>query len=569
MTSMPFTHLTASLKQMAVEDCPEFLRALFQVLFPRFYDSHTWSWDEHAEAKRLFQSIPKVVLVPTKSPRRFGGYALPRGRYFTVCSDIDGHDHGTLIHELRAYRDPVRTGMVEVLDFGMGESALVIGDRAIPFARQPQFGVIIHEPQPLEQLLSRVPHERFESPEGKVVVLVRFSYRIDQVDLPKTLDLRDPATRDWFGAQFAAPNGDWIWPDRIKKEFDIPEAVVPPQTIISMYERSDGQAPVPGSFAEMLPTLLNPVRGGGDTPWGGATLMAIGECLRNCGVDALIYPASRSDAFALYDNGELRDFGGWCLVDYRRDDSETAARYVVLDQSPWSWVALPSGVSVAVGRENSINAGSLRIDGLVERSRIEYLHQLASLHAAKDAVGPAPTAITPREAFAAGTFMLRWLHLVFASADQEAITAAYRIACGLTLRNDHEYLAGKIRWVYQRLVNSGEARPALESLVEVGSEFEACLPEGATVRAVYTAAFDLELALLILTRAALSGDSTVPSGLTARGVGKLNLPAELKIQADVFLQALATPESAVHTCASAAVKLARGLAAHYSGQSGE
>jgi hypothetical protein len=549
---------------MAVEHCPEFLRAVFQSVFPHFYDQPKWSWDDRPEVKKSFESIPRLVLSQPTVLRRFGAYVLPRRRYYTVCADSLGNDYGTLRNELRAYRDPVRTGMVDVLDFGLGETVLLVGDREIEFDRSSDLGVVLDNPKLLAELLEHAPHEVVESSDGKVVALVKFPYRIDRVEFPRALDLRAPTARAWFAEQFSKPNDDWIWPQRIREMSGLSEVPDPPQTILSMYERSDGQAPVPRNFVEMLPTLLNQLRGGGDQPWGGTTLMAIGEWLRNRDVDALIYPASRSDAFVIYEKGELRDFGGWCLVDYRRHEGDMYGHFVQFDQNPWSWVALPPGVTVAVGEDEF--AGTLLIRGIAEYGRDEYLHQVEALRAAEEAIGPASPSITPREAFALGTFMLRWLYLAFVSADQAHITVAYLVSCGLTLRNDREYLAGKIRWVYKRLAVDGDADPALKDLVEIASEFESRLAEPGVVRDIcdiYSAAVDLQLVLLILTRAALAGRTTVQSELSAPGLRKLQLPPELKAQADAFLRAIEVPESTISTSAGSAVELSCSLATHY------
>lgn len=570
MSDLPVTKIISTLKQISFSDSPEFLQGLFAALFPRFYDQSEWSWDEHPEAKKSLESIPKVVLGQPRTPRRFGGYFLPRRRYYAVSSDSEGNDQGTLVNELRAYRDPVRTGMVEIMDFGMGKVVLALdprGDRTVAFERVPQLGVIIHRPEPFEELLTHIPHDRPESKDSKRVALVKFPYRVDQVELSRTIDLREPETRAWFGAQFSKPNDDWVWPEWVLKQPGTSELPEKPQTIVSMYERSDGQAPAPHTFVEMLPTLLNPVRGGGDLQWGGLTLMAIGEWLRNRDVDALIYPSSRSDAFVSYENGKLCDFGGWCLVDYRRDESDTAAHYVVVDMNPWSWVALPSGVTVAVGKDGSPNAGSFMITGVVEQARTEYLHQIESLRVAEETLGPTPSAITPHEAFAWGVFMFRWLHLAFASGDQEDITAAYRIASGVTLRNDREYFAGKIRWIFNRLAEDGEGKQALNDLLETASEIENSLPEGSSERSIYSAAIDLELVLLILARAAIAGQTTIKPPLSAPGVRALDLPPELKTEADAFLRAIEIPESTIAACSQAGVDLARGLSEYYAQQS--
>jgi hypothetical protein len=559
MTDIPLTEFQGTLKQLAIAECSEPLRALFVALFPRFFDTFTHNWSE--ESQRAYEKVPGIQLGQPKLARRFGGYFLPRSRYYTVCQDALGNDGGTLMNELRTYRDPVRTGMVEVIDTGLGSIGLISGGQVTRLDRSPALAALIHDPNRLRLHLEHVPSEVIPVPEGKEGALVRFPYTLSESRLSAVVDLRVPATRAWFFEQFSKQNDDWIWPEGMQqKGFTAPD---PPKTFVTEYDWQEHRAPVPTSFVEMLPTLLNPRRGGGDQGWGGTTLMAIGEWLRNRHVDALIYPSARSDWHVIYENGQMSDFSGWCLVDYRHAADEEKAHYVVFDSSPWSWVALPEYITLRMGAEGSDRTGSLALSGVAKESSSDYVDQIACLRAAEANVGPPSTASTPRGAYAIGVYALRWLHMAMLRAEQEHIQDAFRTYRGLLVQLNKEHLARHLRLAHKRLVADGNLQPALHASIDIVTEVQETIGDRQEIRDVVTAAFDLELALLILTRFTLDGAKSVPEGLSAKGLNNLPLPDPLRHKANEFLRLLQAPGTSIESCAVAGAQLSSALTDHY------
>lgn len=65
------------------------------------------------------------------------------------------------------------------------------------------------------------------------------------------------------------------------------------------------------SFLGILPALLHQ-DGGGDS-----TCRAIGFWLRSLGGEAFVYPSARTDCGVLVENGIIKHWHGWNLVDYR------------------------------------------------------------------------------------------------------------------------------------------------------------------------------------------------------------------------------------------------------------
>ncbi len=267
----------------------------------------------------------------------------------------------------------------------------------------------------------------------------------------------------------------------------------------SQFEFISGQAPVPCTFAEMMPTLINPILGGGTNSQEGLTLMAIGETLRSSGVDALVYPSARSDAFVVCDDGRCKSFGGWCMVNLTHHDGSDRKQYVVTDPSPWGWTRLPYGVQLHEPSDDPAHLGTLLVDGVVEAARRNYSHQVGSLQVCKDMFGPLFAAMCPYEAYHMARYIFRWVNQALADVPRERYERAFKGGCGLILRNGRQKFADEMKWIDDRVLDDGDAKAALERLAVVRAEIEATIPEDSEVRTIFGAAAELELALLVLT----------------------------------------------------------------------
>src|ERR1700716_2749646 len=101
--------------------------------------------------------------------------------------------------------------------------------------------------------------------------------------------------------------------------------------------------------------MMHPGLGGTDVTH------AIGSWMRSSGVNAFIYPSPRSDASSTIKNGELVDWHGWNLVDYR-GARELPALEVTKSAGGWPNFMQPGAViSVAY---NGDLAGSWKVAGL-------------------------------------------------------------------------------------------------------------------------------------------------------------------------------------------------------------
>jgi hypothetical protein len=168
----------------------------------------------------------------------------------------------------------------------------------------------------------------------------------------RLIDLRMPETRQWFVTEFT----------RLKN-------VAPPVPVFPLAGPLD-------DFKDLLPTLLSQGLGG----TAGVT-QAAGSWLRRLGAEALIFPSARADMSVSISDGELQDWYGWNLVDYRRAPPPTVGSFV--NVSP-EWDRYPTtlhhdlilGESVErapamefshvkiLANDNGPNAGSLRVTGI-------------------------------------------------------------------------------------------------------------------------------------------------------------------------------------------------------------
>jgi hypothetical protein len=128
--------------------------------------------------------------------------------------------------------------------------------------------------------------------------------RVKTTTFEKLIDLRMPETRQWFVTELT----------RLRSQ-TTGEAVFPLAGPLD-------------DFYDLLPTLLSPGLGDGH----GATQVA-GSWLRRLGAEALVFPSARADTRVSIASGELREWYGWNLVDYR--DSPTPAMNEFLILSRW------------------------------------------------------------------------------------------------------------------------------------------------------------------------------------------------------------------------------------------
>jgi hypothetical protein len=435
MPEIPFRAFDGLLKQHAHDCLSEAEKTFFDTLFPAFQgtsDAQNNFERLHTQFGSVWQALsPLVSFVPgERRQRRYAGSNLPRNRYYTVASDQSGDDCQTLAHELRAYRDPVDTGMVEVIDLADGCN-LQIGARQVHLHPEPAIAVLIHEPGRLPQSCSALRFERLPGLHGGDLLLYRFRYHVSRQTISNCIDLRFPEVRQWFFETFRnlAKSSDTI-----QAPFVDPRE---PTTALSRFHFENGRAPVPDSFWAMLPTLVNPDLGGGNVADTGSTLTVIGHWMQNHGVGALVYPSARADAGVMFESGRLKGFRGWNLVDYQNAPAFPNVHVLTIVLSSWAWRSLPRGVGLKLAEASSLFSGSFMLDGVVDYWAQDYLTQLKALDIARELHGPAvrdssPEQFAPR-VFRISGLCMRWFRLALCRRPAEEVDRAVLELQGLAL----------------------------------------------------------------------------------------------------------------------------------------
>jgi hypothetical protein len=442
MADIPFRTFEGFLKQHDHASLSDEDKVLVNTLFPSFEGSSAdpallEMWKKSLEPYQpFFQFAP-----PESRPRRFAGMGLPRRCYHSVAHDASGEDQQTLAHELRAYRDPLAVGMVEVLDLASG-AVIDFGSEQVRFEPERALAVLIHGPERLPArcrslAFSRIPGIEIEGIGGKEALLYRLPYVVAHRRIENCVDLRFPEVRRWFFEMFRtfgqSNDAQDLFHTYEKLAIGHPEL---PTVAQSRFVFRQGRSQTPQSFWEMLPTLLNPDLGGGDAAGPGASLHAVAHWMRNHGVGALVYPSARADVGVSIENGVMKGFRGWNLVDYATAaHGQQKLRIFTSVLSPWAWLDLPQGVKLVRGRDDSSQRDSFLIEGMVNYWARDYLAQVRGLRRARLNHGVSATTEGNLVwcACLLGMLLVRWVRMVFDGRTKEEIDLVILEIVGLAL----------------------------------------------------------------------------------------------------------------------------------------
>jgi hypothetical protein len=236
--------------------------AALKLAFPRF-DPPVWTEQAIQEAhSRVDANVDAIVLQPAQH-RRYGGYDLARGCYFTLCVDASGDDFFTLSTELNAYRDRSDQDIiVDVMD-GKHFPAEIFSNpglsKEIQRLKDACLVVSIFPASRLRaavEALGKSSLERMSNPEAmsyltdgnRVHVILLPSIKEYQID--RVVDLRLPETRESFHQIFHTGKA-------------------PAEGDDSAFWRPLGNNI--SAFWEMIPELIVPFLGGTKEAQGGLT----------------------------------------------------------------------------------------------------------------------------------------------------------------------------------------------------------------------------------------------------------------------------------------------------------
>jgi hypothetical protein len=378
LAGIPLRRFAGELKSLRFANNEGFAMQLLDLAFPRFRGSHSVN---DARFQRIYsafhgpRALESLLRAAGTSRRRYSGgslvvEALPRGRYYSVCtpltehSEIESPDDLLLLQfELLAYThsaatpvlafDRAQTECREVLE-EMGWMAASNNAIAVAFVQRPAdpllFDLIFAEERSNPgfrnedwagaYFVANCDQNPFTSGGRGPVRIAGFNlyYEIEHHTIDDVLDLRYSDMQEAFVRQF--------WPD---------------------LQRTRTSLNAEYGFLQLLPTLLTQQHGGSQST------DAIGAQLRAEGVAALIYPSARYNAYAQFEAGRLERFAGWNLVDFRGASG-------ALNSAPPKHLPLVmnSGLTIEVPTAQVLGYGSWKVRGIVERTTRRQERRLRS-----------------------------------------------------------------------------------------------------------------------------------------------------------------------------------------------
>ncbi|HSS20189.1 MAG TPA: hypothetical protein VLL54_08950 [Pyrinomonadaceae bacterium] len=293
-----FTTFRGKLKRLVLDEDEPARVAAFQWAFPGFLDP-------------IIEGRPAGEdQAPRMRRRRYSGglfssgKPLPRGRYSTVCTNSEGDDGWGLCQELRAYAGS--TLRQKIFAYDLGESSLQQMFREKGWLVGQKIGLHFNDPD--GEILARymsIGDAVNISAADPGFWRTSVDYFVEDVAIDGTVDLRLPATQEWFCETFREGYGDF-WKKPVGKSVN--------------------------RFQEMLTTLMCSELGGSPVT------DAIGLALRMMGASALIYPSARCDVEAVVIEGNLKQWIGFNLVDFSGWEIQTSEDEKGLqfaDPDPW------------------------------------------------------------------------------------------------------------------------------------------------------------------------------------------------------------------------------------------
>lgn len=319
LASAPLTRFSGTLKQINSERLTLAQRAAIMFGFPMFLGRPpAFEYPEHPISKELRNAGVEGSKGSPYARRRFSGdgsQEFPRSRYYSVCSDESGNDNRTLLLELNAYAVPQLTGYCVARSTSTPRTIELVF-RGLPGESNP-LAQALADPDRFDNYLKDLPNqastlrEALRSSElprivnDKTEFVIPIDCSLGHCEIQYCLDLRQSEARQWVIQFFRNP----------------PEGLIGEVFALLAYEHNLNLDEIT-SWVD-LSHIMNARSFGGT-----AITDMFGNYLRNNGCEALIYPSARSDYMAYFEDGSLKNFFGWNLVDYR---GPTASGQVGID----------------------------------------------------------------------------------------------------------------------------------------------------------------------------------------------------------------------------------------------
>lgn len=296
--AIPFSIFEGYIKQLNVAELDDNEHFALDSLFPLFCNLDDWHRFDSGWCPVRTGMNGKVFYVGRGRERRYAGdQTLTRGRYFSLCNNTaSGDDGGTLLNELMAYYSYRSRIPGRVFDTTVGHDAakeLRTYGHELPHFPALLLRVGPKESNPVPKRMGLPPCDTVHVPLPLIILRATIEY---------TVDLRIPATQDWFFSHFMELEQAHC---RYPKENGIFKSG---DTYFVTFDKDRSEM---RSFVDILPVLLAPEPGGGQ-PF----LQGVGAWLRSHGANALIYPSARrnTSVTACARTGQVLSSAGWNLV---------------------------------------------------------------------------------------------------------------------------------------------------------------------------------------------------------------------------------------------------------------
>jgi hypothetical protein len=332
----PFQSLRLEGRQLARETT-RLQSVAINFAFPAFFGRATLTGSEDPRP-----DLPVGMTMPRLEDKLFRRQSLRRRysadshekfgrrRYFALGGPRPGIASYALASEMNAYAITHKTGLCVAAQNGSEDSIDVVF-RGLPGEPNP-LHIFVHNTQAYGSLFDHVHDDPRESITAALVAavpsLTEFRLSIPMMDatleFDHCLDLRRGVAREWMIAFFSKPppcetdedlaHGDWL------------------RLTAGEYGIDLGTITGWKSFRRIT----------SDPAFGGNGMTDIfAAFLRKLGCDGLVYPSARCDYGAVYNDGELVDWWGWNIVDYRDATPPTRLameEYEPLPDLPDVWV---------------------------------------------------------------------------------------------------------------------------------------------------------------------------------------------------------------------------------------
>jgi len=402
--NVPISRFQGFLRSIRLADLDELSRDTLDFVCTQFFgrdivnEEGVASYAIARQDLRLDESIKDGGMETPYTYRRFAGDAtLPRGRYYSVSNDEHGDDGGTLEAELSAYSDLKKAGPVWIHDTANMEIGLLMyfwqfrrdefSDPAA-FLEAVRGTIIFHfdfkntpvsfdfaDSHVIYTEAARLHHHEF-------AVFVPTS--VKRFTIERCIDLRLPEVRDAMISFLdqGVPGVFGSTKSGAYKRLNVENSIgnLDASKLGSIGDRTaliygpsahwdKEETLLPPGLARLLGYLTYGQRGGSPV------LDAIGRHFRRMNVDALIFPSARCDIRVDMDNGSIRRWYGWNLVDYRHSPAAHSRASVVVE--PQSWMNTLAGYNLQVPPMNSPLVGSFSLEGPTQALH-RYLEAAAS-----------------------------------------------------------------------------------------------------------------------------------------------------------------------------------------------